>query len=343
MVYWLIGIGVILLLIPTSLILYLAITEYKPKEIENAKIVKNNMVTKAKKGMSVTTLNIGYGSLDEAQDFFVEGGKGSRCISRERTQNNLKNIVKLLRRFDSDFYFLQEVDEPCQRSCFVNQLRYITKKFNDYNSTYVNNYKVKYVPLPLFRPMGSVISGLLSLSKYKITDSKRYQLKGEEPFFKRIFFLKRCMMVNTINYKDGKELVLINIHLSAYDKGGYLRKQQTKHLTEYIKEISKTQKYVIIGGDWNHLLDNSKFEESMPEWVGLLPESLFETGYKMIFDDTENTVRSEDKPYVKGENFETIIDGFLVSDGIEVVKVKTFNDVYKYTDHNPVTMTFKLK
>jgi len=166
--YIVIGILLILLLIPTSLILYLIITEYKPKDIENSRVIKNNVSNKTKKTMSVTTFNIGYGSLDKAQDFFIEGGKGSRCISREKTQFNLKNIVKILRQLNSDFYLLQEVDEPCRRSCFVNQMRYITKKFNDYNIAYVNNYKVKYVPIPLSKPMGSVVSGLLSLSKYKI-------------------------------------------------------------------------------------------------------------------------------------------------------------------------------
>ena len=151
------------------------------------------------------------------------------------------------------------------------------------------------------------------------------------------------MMVNTITCKEGRELILINIHLSAYDKGGYLRKQQIDHLIEYIKEISKTNKYVIIGGDWNHLLDNSIYQEDMPEWVSLVPDKLFKTSYKMVYDKTVNTVRSEDTPYIKGKNFETIIDGFLVSPAIEVVKVKTIDHEFKYTDHNPVTITFKLK
>ena len=343
MVYIIITVAVILLLIPISLIAYLTITEYKPEEIENARILKNNIAVKTRKAMTITTLNIGYASLDESQDFFVEGGKGSRCVTRDKTQSNLKNIVKILRQEDSDFYFLQEVDESCRRSCYTNQMRYLTKKFNDFNSSYASNYRVKYVPIPILKPMGSVLSGLLSLSKHKITRSKRHQLRGDETFFRRIFFLKRCMVVNTITCKDGKELILINIHLSAYDKGGYLRKQQIDHLIEFINELSKTNKHVIIGGDWNHLLDNSLYKESMPDWVGLLPDTLFETEYKIIYDKTINTVRSEDQPYVKGENFETIIDGFLVSPAIEIVKVEATDYHFKYTDHNPVTITFKMK
>ena len=66
--YIIIVILILIPLIPTLFILYLTITEYRPKEIEDAKIIKNNISTKIKKTMSVTTLNIGYGSLDENQD-----------------------------------------------------------------------------------------------------------------------------------------------------------------------------------------------------------------------------------------------------------------------------------
>ncbi len=343
MIYYIIGLIVIVLLTPVYLLLYLIITEYKPDKIENSRIMKNNISSKVKKEMTLTTLNTGYSSLDKDQDFFLEGGKGSKCVSREKTKTNLKDIVKMLKEINSDFYFLQEVDEPCRRSCFINQVRYISKKFNDYNSSFVYNYIVKYVPVPLFKPMGSAISGLLSLSKYKINESKRYQLMGDETFPRRLFFLKRCMMVNKYKLDNEKELILINIHLSAYDKGGCIRKAQCNHLIDFINELSKQNKYVIIGGDWNHLLDNSIYKEDMPEWVSLLPSKLFDTPYKIIYDKDVNTVRSEDKPYIKGENFETIIDGFLVSPAIQVTKVKARDYGFKNTDHNPVTITFKLK
>ncbi len=45
----------------------------------------------------------------------------------------------------------------------------------------------------------------------------------------------------------------------------------------------------------------------------------------------------------KGENFTAVIDGFLVSDNIEVISVKAHSMDFKNTDHNPVNMKFKLK
>ena len=281
MIYLYIIIPIIIIAIPITVLIYLTVTEYRPEPIEDAKLVRNSKSVKSKTKMTLTTLNTGYSSLDETQDFFIEGGKGSRCVSKERTLVNLTSIVKLLKEFNSDFYLLQEVDEPCRRSCLTNQVKYITKKFHDYNSSFAYNYKVDYVPIPLRKPMGSALSGLISLSKERIISSKRHQLKGDEKYPRRIFFLKRCMMVN--KYQIGKqELTLINIHLSAYDKGGLIRKKQIDHLIEFINDYSKENKHVIIGGDWNHLLDSDLYKSTMPEWVGLLPENLFKTSYRMI-------------------------------------------------------------
>ena len=343
MIYYVLAIVVILILIPIIVLAYLKKTEYKPHDIEDSRILRNNNSSKSKKTMRLTTLNIGYSSLDKKQDFFLEGGKGSRCVSKEKTSANLKGIVSMLKKIDSDFYFLQEVDEPCRRSCYTNQVKFIVKRFNDYNSSFAYNYKVKYIPVPIFKPMGSAKSGLLTLSKFKILESQRHQLKGDESFPKRLFFLKRCMMVNKYKINDKDKLILINIHLSAYDKGGLIRKKQIEHLIEYINEVSKTNKHVIIGGDWNHLLDSSIYDKNMPDWVSILPETLFESGYKIAYDKEVNTVRSEDTPYIKGQNFETIIDGFLVSPKVEITKVNTLDCEFEYTDHNPVTIFFKLK
>jgi hypothetical protein len=91
------------------------------------------------------------------------------------------------------------------------------------------------------------------------------------------------------------------------------------------------------------LLPKELYKEDMPVWVSLLPEELYEGKFRLVYDKTVNTVRSEDTPYKKGQNFETVIDGFLVSPNIETVSVKTVDNEFKHTDHNPVKATFRLK
>jgi endonuclease/exonuclease/phosphatase family metal-dependent hydrolase len=52
-------------------------------------------------------------------------------------------------------------------------------------------------------------------------------------------------------------------------------------------------------------------------------------------------VRDNATPYVKGETFETVIDGFLISPNLEIINTKTHDLGFKNSDHNPVTVTLK--
>ncbi|KFZ26228.1 MAG: Endonuclease/Exonuclease/phosphatase family protein [Candidatus Izimaplasma bacterium HR2] len=342
MIYILIPLFIVIL-IPIVYILFLIIFEYKPGVIEDA-IIINSSSKKLPNEFSVTTLNVGYCSLDKDNDFFFEGGKNAKAISEEKVVANLEGNSKIIKELNSDFYLIQEIDEKGSRSYNVNQLEHIISKYDNYSSSFAYNYRLKYMWYPLYKPMGSAYSGLLTLSKFNILSSTRFKLNGDETFPRRLFFLKRCMVVNTLKTEDNKDLYMINIHLSAYDKNGEIRKQQVKFLIEYLNELYDEDKnYIIIGGDWNHLLPKEIYKDVMPEWVNLLPEELYQDKFRLVYDKTVNTVRSEDTPYIKGKNFETVIDGFLVSPNVETVDVKTVDYEFEYTDHNPVKATFRLK
>ena len=49
-------------------------------------------------------------------------------------------------------------------------------------------------------------------------------------------------------------MVLVNSHMSAYDEGGVIRSQQLEMLTSFMAEEYKKGNWVIIGGDFNHVL-----------------------------------------------------------------------------------------
>ena len=52
--------------------------------------------------------------------------------------------------------------------------------------------------------------------------------------------------------------------------------------------------------------------------------------------------RNTDSPYEKDVSFVTMVDGFLVSDNMKVVRIQTVDNGFLYSDHNPVTITFQL-
>ena len=67
--------------------------------------------------------------------------------------------------------------------------------------------------------------------------------------------------------------------------------------------------------------------------------------YDRIEDNVQLTVDegAAEIPYTEGVNYQTALDGFVVSDNVEVTKVRNIDTGYEFSDHNPVEMTFVLK
>lgn len=342
MIYFII-IVLIILFVPLAYMVFLMVFEFRPNEVEELTVNGNNKSIVSNE-FSVITFNIGYCSLDKDNDFFFDGGINSRAISKEIVIRNLEGVSSIIEDINADFYLIQEIDESGSRSYNVNQLDHIVSNFPRYNSSFAFNYRLKYLWYPFKQPMGSAYGGLLTLSKHEIESSLRHKLKGEESFPRRLFFLKRCMVVNTIKTKNNKLLYMINIHLSAYDTNGDIRKQQANYLIDFLDSLyNEDLNYIVVGGDWNHLLQKDLYTDDMPQWVSLLPDNIYQNKYRLVFDSSVNSVRSLEKAYKKGKNFETVIDGFLVSPNIETMSVKTVNYEFKHSDHNPVMATFRLK
>ncbi|WP_235436166.1 endonuclease/exonuclease/phosphatase family protein [Gottschalkia purinilytica] len=334
-----------------GLIVYTIIKDYRPDKEVSLDIENNqSKILKREDVISGITFNIGYGGLDEGRDFFMDGGKMSRSESKEKTQYNLEKMIETLSDKKVDFIFLQEIDIDSSRSFHINQVDYYRNEMKGYGSTFGKNYDVPWVPVPFTRPMGKALSGIMTFSKYKIDKAIRYSLPGEYNFLVQLFQLDRCIVENRILVEDGKELVLINVHLSAYDKEGVIREEQSMFLKSFVEKEYEKGNYVVVGGDWNQLMpnvDNNKLNPKrlnyMPDWLVPLSQNFNPKGFKWAVDIQTPTVRSIDKPYKKGENFVTVIDGFLVSNNLEILETKGIDLDFKYSDHNPVYVKLKLK
>lgn len=327
----------------------LMITDYKPDAVINL-TPENNPSETIKKNMvfSISTFNIGYCGMDKNQDFFMDGGKGSRSSSKEKTVHNLDGVTNFLKDQNSDIYFIQEVDEKATRSFKINQRKHISKEMDSYGRSFAYNYKVLWVPVPLAKPHGNVNGGLLTLSKFNISTSSRFDYPGKENWPRQLADLDRCFIETRTTVEDGKDLVLINSHLSAYDKGGTIRQKQLSFLKNHITREYEKGNYIIVGGDWNHLIgdtDPTKFntKENWPEWLQRLPDNFKSDNFKWAVDATVASSRTVEFPYEKGENFLSVIDGFLVSKNVGIEKVTGHNLEFEHTDHNPVTGYFILK
>lgn len=296
---------------------------------------------------SVVSWNIGYSGLGDNMDFFYDGGKKVRD-SYVRTQINLDSITHFLKRESSNpFIFIQEIDLHSRRSYYTNQLNAFARQIPDFHSLALN-YKVDFVPVPFKSPYGMVRSGIVTFSHFIPEQSVRYAYPGSFSWPTRLFQLRRCMLVNRYPLKGGRELVLVNSHLSAFDKGE-LKRQEMNFLRDFILDEYEKGNFVIAGGDWNQSPPGFSLTAFGPGYQSKsflltnIPDDFMPEGWKWAFDPTEPTNRYLDKAFKKGETYTCIIDFFLVSPNIEVVMNKTFNLNFRNSDHNPVLMQFRLK
>lgn len=327
----------------------LTVACYNPDPIELLS-VKNNKdnILQTNKSISIITYNIGYCGLDKNQDSFLEGGKDSRSSSKNQTTKNMSSIQKFLTSQNPDLILLQEVDTKSTRSYNIDECTNLQSYLKEYSSVFAYESKNLWNPLPITKPTGAVYSGNATFSKYQINSTSRYKYPSEETWPIYLFIPSRCFIETRLPVNGGKELVLINTHLSAYDKNGELRKQQLAFLQQYIVSEYKKGNYIIVGGDFNCVIPTTnpkqfKTLESKPSWLINIPSSFKPEGFTWVADKTIPSVRSIDKAYRKNVNYTANIDGFLVSANIKVVSVNGFDLGFENSDHNPVRGTFILK
>ena len=302
---------------------------------------------------SIITYNIGFGAYNHDFSFFMDtgvmkdgkevAGTMSKAKSKEIVLTNTNGAIAAVKAEDADFYFFQEVDTDSTRSHHVNQFEML-KEIGDYSMSYAVNFHSAFLAYPLHDFHGTVNSGIATLSKYKIEESVRRSFPIDNSFPTKFFDLDRCFMVTRFSLNSGKELVLINLHMSAYDEGGLIRKQQLELLCDVMEEEYLKGNFVIAGGDFNHDIANSlnlfQTEQNVPEWVSVMNEEDLPENYGFASATNAPTCRSTDMPYVKGVNYTVVIDGFIVSDNIIVTEVKNIDTDFEFSDHNPVKLTF---
>ncbi|GIV34953.1 MAG: endonuclease [Chitinophagales bacterium] len=341
--------GVVVLYIGGTL-LYGTLTDFSPPASEKVSLEKTSALHPEDSIFTFLNWNIGYAGLGDAEDFFFDGGRLVRP-KKERVDANLKGIVSFLAtQTDADFILLQEVDRNSKRSYYVDEVRAIAEEVPSYAYAYAVNYRVNYVPAPLNRPwdaMGKVEAGLVTLSRFQPDEALRITLPGEFAWPKKVFWLDRCLLVFRFNLNQGRQLVIINQHMEAYDEGGSIKKQQMDFLKNILLDEYSKGNYIIVGGDWNQCPPDFNYQHFLPDkdssYVQLNIPSDFMPGWTWAFDSNVPTNRKVATPYKKGETFVTLIDFYLVSPNVEVLEVKGIHLDFKYSDHQPVKLKVALR
>lgn len=299
---------------------------------------------------TLTTFNIGYGAYSTDYSFFMDGGEYSRAYSKDEVLKNITGAVGIISDIDPDFAFFQEVDTDSTRSYHVDQYAMLQEGFPGLSSVFAMNYDSPYLFYPVTDPIGRSVSGIVTLSKYAVDSSLRRSLPLESGF-RKLLDLDRCYSITRLPTANDKELILINVHLSAFTADVTIGEAQLAMLFEDARHEYELGNYVIIGGDFNKdLLGNSPevfgTTREVPNWAKPLNEDLIPDAFTRVSpeneDDVVPTLRSTQTAYIDGESFVTVLDGFIVSDNVEVVHEAHIDAGFTYSDHNPVLLQFKL-
>ena len=314
----------------------------------------------AGKRYTAATYNIGFGAYDPDFSFFMDTGtmqngtpvKGTygKAISKENVLQNMNGIIATVKKLSADIVLFQEVDKKSNRAHGVNEKMMLQDNLPGRNTVYASNFHTAYLAYPLSDPHGKTEAGLLTMSAHPVAQAVRRSYPVDNSFPNRFFDLDRCFSVSILPVTNGKHLILINSHMSAYDKGGIIRKKQLEMLNAFMKDACASGDYVIVGGDFNHSLGGDILhafptKQLLPEWVHVIDDGDITEGMRIVKAENRTTVptcRSTDIPYKKGVNYTAVLDGFLVSDNVSATATDIDNE-FAYSDHQPVVLTFTLE
>lgn len=291
---------------------------------EYVKIFQNSKVLLEHKDsvFSIVTYNIGY----------LSGMTNNRPVSKPKDlfDTNLEKVKKEIKNVSPDIIAFQEIDYNASRSYHINQEEEIAKLGYNFTARAIN-WDKRYLPFPYWpisMHFGKVISGQSIISKFPLANQERIILSRVEdaPFYRDAFYLDRLAQVVKANL-NGREIVIINIHLEAFDKA--TRAKQFKEVVAILNTY-KDNYPVIILGDFNSRTRDKNAVVQQFLNLAELGNAAFTK------DNIANTFNTKNP-------FERIDYIFYTKESIEYVSGSVLNKFEQASDHLPVYMKFKLK
>jgi len=379
----LIGLGIVLLA-AAGYCIFIICSYYRigdaPLSVEGSKAQTEKVSLENQ--YKIVTYNIGFGAYDQDFDCVLDTslvqnetgewenvhGKHLKASSKESALQNTNGAAQTLAQTEAQFLFVQEVDTKSDRAWQVNQLAILQEQLSGRNSVFCCNFHVPFLPYPLNDMMGAANSGIVTFSRFTIQHAERYEFEVTSDLVSKLFDLDRCFSVSYVDIESGHQLVLVNVHMSAYDEGGLIRAKQREQLYSFIEAEYQNGNYVIVGGDYNHdlLTNNPAYPQYSGEEYAFKNQSTHKRawdsvyffdenkeaglpeGFSVVASDNSATCRGGATVWQPGESLVYTLDGFLVSDNIEVmshynIATKTQEkEGFAYSDHDPAVMEFKL-
>lgn len=300
--------------------------------------------------LTLLSWNIGFGAYESDYGFFMDGGDQSWAWSRERLDDNMKQIVKLVKDQKADLLLIQEMDTLATRTYGSDERQYFYDALPNMDSVYAVNWNSPFLFYPFNQPHGSTKTGIMTLSRFDISSALRRSLPLEQGI-SSIMDLDRCYSVSRIPTEQGRELCLYNFHLSAYSSDGKIADEQVQMLLADMRAEYEQGNYAVAGGDFNKDLNGNSeaifgISTAGYSWTKPIQQDIIDqSGMQLIVPlDPEHpvpTCRNADGPYTP-EQMVITVDGFLVSGNVKAVKAEVLDTGFAHSDHNPVKLMLTL-
>jgi endonuclease/exonuclease/phosphatase family metal-dependent hydrolase len=291
--------------------------------------------------LSVLTWNIGYAGLGAGSDFVADGGTHYLPPSRAAVETNLAAIVADLARMPADVTLIQEVVRPNVMNYWVDVAAALAAHFNGRAEAYDFEVATRLLPPPL-----RIAHGNASFAAVAVAAAERRPLPLEDEWLLGVLRRHYGMLVVRLPMSGSdRQWVVVNVHLAAFDKDAALRHEQLAAILAFGEREYAQGNAVIVGGDFNLEFVRDRFPHATgPEfrfWLHDFPVESIPAGWTAAFDPDVPTVRTVHRPYVAGENYVTVIDGFIVSPNVAVESVRGIDLGFANSDHQPVLGVFK--
>ena len=271
---------------------------------------------------SIVTYNIGYLS-GMTNNLAVESPK-------EFFDVNMAKVVSEIKKVKPDIMAFQEIDFDASRSYHVNQEEEISKLGFNYRAQTIN-WDERYLPFPYWpisMHYGKVVSGQSIISKYPLKEQQRIVLQrvADAPFHRDAFYLERLAQFVKV-VLNGKEVVLINVHLEAFEAA--TRAKQFEEVLEIFNKY-KDRYPTILLGDFN---SKARDENAVIQKIFAMKDV---GSAASDMNNLGNTFNSKDP----SKRIDYI---FYTKNSIEYVTGKVLNQFGQVSDHLPIEMQFKLR
>ena len=258
-----------LIILVVLVVSFTYLSTYHPKSIQTEKVYNTDSSPVLKSGQKIKVLiwNVQY-MAGKNYVFYYDLPGFSGPDERPSTADieaTFKRVVGVIADENPDIILLQEIDVGAKRTDYEDQiarlLNMLPPEYNNYASAYY--WKALFVPHP--RIKGKVGMKMVTISKYKLKNAKRYQLP-EIPadIATKQFNIKRCILETRFEIKGSRDLVVLNTHLDAFAQGSNTMEQQVDLVSDLLTSLDGDGLPWLIGGDFN-LLPPGQFD-LMPDY-----------------------------------------------------------------------------